>query len=384
MRVLLLTQDLDLCGAQRQLVELALGLDRQRYAVRVGTLEPGGPFADDLSAAGIPTVRFARSWRWDVSPILRLAAYLRRERIDVVHAFHFLPNFFSRFAGRLAGTPAIVSSVRGTGIAGWHRYGLDVATCGLCHRLIANSGAGRDHYVGRGGAAEKIVVIKNGMGQRRFARAHHAQPWRRQWNLSRFQRIIGMVAAMEARKDHPLVLRAMPATIRCQPRTGLLLVGDGSRRPALEDFVRAAGLQEQVVFTGQVREPEQIYPLCDVYVQASYREEGISNSILEAMSCALPVVATDVGGNREVVADGVTGYVVPAAAPLALAEALLALLHNPQLAQQMGQAGLARVRTAFSLEAMIEATQHLYDALLDAHVAAQKGGALGISREAPR
>src|SRR5262245_13944619 len=134
-RVLLLTQSLNVWGARRQLVELARHLDPQRSDVRVGTLEANGPLPGGLVNSGLPIETFSRRWRWDVSPIMRLAAYLKRESIDVVHSFLFLPNLFARFAGRLAGTRAIVSSLRSTGIEGWPRYLLDVATCFMCDAM---------------------------------------------------------------------------------------------------------------------------------------------------------------------------------------------------------------------------------------------------------
>jgi glycosyltransferase involved in cell wall biosynthesis len=363
-KVLLLTQDLELCGAQRQLVELTSGLDRTRYEVRVGTLEPGGPFTETLVELGIPLVSFERRWRWDLSPIWRLARYLRQEQIDIVHSFLFLPNFYSRFAGRLAGTPAIVSSLRGAGIEGRHRYRLDVWTCRMCHVLIANSAAGRDHYIQHGGPPAKLVVIRNGINQARFSCALALHDVKAQWGLLRFDHLIGMVAAMENRKDHRLLLLAMKEVIHWKPQTGLILVGDGSLRPQLEALARDMGLAAHVVFTGQLRWPERLYPMFDIYVQASAEGEGISNSILEAMSYALPVVTTDVGGNREVVLDAVTGYLVPPGDSGYLAQVLISLLDDPPRRKEMGEEALNRVRTVFSLEKMVSTTQRLYEELL--------------------
>ena len=165
-RVLLLTQNLDVWGAQRQIVELARGLVRAEYDVRLGALEPMGTLVEDVERLGIPMHAFPRRWRWDLSPIRDLARYLRREHIDVVHSFLFLPNFYARLAGKLAATPAVVSSLRSTGIEGAPRYALDIATCALCDALIANSQAGADHYVRRGGLRGRIAVVRNGFTPR--------------------------------------------------------------------------------------------------------------------------------------------------------------------------------------------------------------------------
>lgn len=361
-RILLLTQDLKLAGAQRQLVELARGLAAAAYDVRVGILEPGGPLTSDLTAGAIPLVAFPRRWRWDLWPVVQLANYLRHEGIDIIHSFLFLPSFYGRLAGRLARVSCI-SSLRGTGIEGWYRYRLDIATCSLCDALIANSAAGRADYVAHGGPPEKIVVIRNGLDSARLQPTAALPAERARWHVDRFEQLIGMVGTMENLRDHRLLVSAMRHVVRVKPRTGLLLVGDGTLRDEIGALVRRLELSDHVVFTGTVRRAEEVYPLLDVYVQAS-ATEGISNSILESMFCALPVVATNVGGNPEVVLHGRTGYLVPRGDESAMAQALLALLSDPHLRHRMGHEGLQYARAAFGLERMVSDTQGVYEGLI--------------------
>ncbi len=360
--MLLLTQDLNVWGAQRQIIELAKGLDPRRYDVRLGALEPDGPLRSEVEALAIPLVTFPRRWRWDLSPITRLARYLREEAIDIVHSFLFLPNFYARFAGKLARTPAIVSSLRSTGIEGWPRYAMDVATCFMCDVMIANSAAGRDHYVRRGGLASRIVVVRNGLSLRpdQETNATNALPE----TVKRFEHLVGMIGALEWRKDQQLLIRSLVPVLQSKPRTGLVLAGDGANRPDLERLVVSLGLASHVVFLGTVSCPRLLYPLLDVYVQASLDGEGVSNSILEAMAHSRPVIATDVGGNGEVVEHGRTGLIVPAGDATALAKALLSLLSDSEQRERMGRFGLERVRTVFSLEAMITATCSVYGGIL--------------------
>jgi glycosyltransferase involved in cell wall biosynthesis len=364
-RVLVLSQDFAVAGAQRQAVELAAGLVGVGYDVRAGVLKPGGPLTLDLEPLGIPIVEFPRRWRWDLSPAVRLADYLRRERIDIVHSFLFLPNFYARVAGLMARTPAIVTSLRSTGIEGWHRYALDIATSRMSHLIVANSDAGRTHYVRRGGPGRRMAVIKN--GRRELPPPCDPVVSRRlhdRWGLGRFAHVIGMVACMERRKDHRLLVRALAPIVRAFPETGLVLVGDGSERAALEAEVASLGLEQHVVFAGLLRNPGDAYPLFDVYVQASASEEGISNSIMEAMAHRLPVIATDVGGNAEVVIDGLTGCIVPPRKTEALATAVLFLLRQPGLRQAMGEAGSRRVRSEFTIHRLLDATHAMYERLL--------------------
>ncbi|TME68147.1 MAG: glycosyltransferase [Chloroflexi bacterium] len=364
-RVLLLTQNLGVWGAQRQLVELAKGLDRKLFDVRVGTLTLGGPLTAELEERGIPIVDFERRWRWDLSPIWRLVRYAREQAIDILHSFMFLPNFYSRFAGRLAATPVVISSLRATGheIDGWPRYFLDIATCFLCDTMIANSSAGAMHYTRHGGLRSRIVVIPNGFNPTRTAVPVDTRALTERHTLGRFAHRIGMVGALAPRKDQALLIRAFQRIVQTRPCTGLVLAGDGTRRAQLESLVQSLGLADRVVFLGTVN-PQALYPLLDVYVQASALGEGISNSLLEAMAHGLPTVATDVGGNAEVVVDGITGHLVPPADPNRLAAVLLDLVSDRQRRQRMGQAGRERVLTTFSIDAMVAATQNVYERLL--------------------
>jgi glycosyltransferase involved in cell wall biosynthesis len=172
-----------------------------------------------------------------------------------------------------------------------------------------------------------------------------------------------MVGTMESLRDHRLLVSAMRHVVRAKPRTGLLLVGDGTLRNEIGALVRRLELSDHVIFTGTLRRPEEVYPLLDVYAQAS-ATEGISNSILEAMLCALPVVATDVGGNPEVVLHGQTGYLVPCGDESAMAQALLILLVDPHLRRRMGGEGFQYARTAFGLERLVTDTEDLYETLM--------------------
>jgi glycosyltransferase involved in cell wall biosynthesis len=174
-----------------------------------------------------------------------------------------------------------------------------------------------------------------------------------------------MIAQMEPRKDHLGLVEAFSRLRRGLPGTHLILAGDGSQRAAVEALVRRLGLEDGVTFLGTVDRPEQVLEKLDVYVQASAREEGTSNSILEAMAAGRPVIATDVGGNREVVRHGETGLIVPPRNPDALASALSELLCNPARCLRMGVAGAALVRDQYSRRGMVQATVAVYQAVLE-------------------
>src|SRR5262245_26486033 len=162
--VLLVTQDLQRAGAQRQCVELALGLaTRPGWRVEVAALEGDGPLGDELRVAGIALHECPRRWRWDLGPARRIAALARDGGFDIVHGFLFLPNFYTRMARLLHRPRVVISSLRSTGIEGLPRYVAEVLMAPLCDLIIANSEAGRRDLVARGVAATRLVVVRNGL-----------------------------------------------------------------------------------------------------------------------------------------------------------------------------------------------------------------------------
>ncbi|HZN03345.1 MAG TPA: glycosyltransferase [Candidatus Polarisedimenticolia bacterium] len=354
-KALLVTQDLQRAGAQRQCVELALGLLRAGWKVEVACLEAGGALAAELQAAGVPIHQMPRRWRWDLSPAFGLAGLVARLDPDVVQTFLFLPNFYGRAARLLRRPRLLVSSLRSTGIEGWPRYLAEVVLAPLCDRILANSEAGRNDLVARGVAPRRVVVVRNGMRLERFdaALAGATTP-------AGCGARLGMVAQMERRKDHIGLVEALARVRARVPEARLVLAGDGSLRQAVEERVARLGLSDSVELPGIVERPETLYAALAIYVQASAAEEGTSNSILEAMACGRPVIATDIGGNREVVEDGTTGLVVPPRDPDALARAILSLLADPGRLEAMGEAGQRAVRTRFSLDTMIRETLAAY------------------------
>jgi glycosyltransferase involved in cell wall biosynthesis len=181
------------------------------------------------------------------------------------------------------------------------------------------------------------------------------------------QRIFGMtgrpllctVGRLVAGKGISVLLEALELIRREAPNAALVIAGDGPRRKDLQRTAEQLGLTHRVRFLGNRDDVERIYPLCDIYVQPSHAE-GISLTILEACSCGLPVVATAVGGNPEVIEDGRTGMLVPADDAQSLAEAVLRLWRRPARARRMGRAARRRVRNEFSVERMVEQYMDLY------------------------
>jgi glycosyltransferase involved in cell wall biosynthesis len=171
------------------------------------------------------------------------------------------------------------------------------------------------------------------------------------------------VARLDTIKDHETLLKAARKVADLRPDFRLDLFGDGPQRASLEELRGRLGLEQIVTLNGQASEVRHHLANSDLFVLSS-RSEGISIAILEAMAVGLPVVATDVGGNREVVVHGQTGLLVPAGSPDALAEAMRALVDDPGRSSAMGRAGRDRVEREFDVRCTAARYEHLYQELL--------------------
>lgn len=175
--------------------------------------------------------------------------------------------------------------------------------------------------------------------------------------------VIGTVANLDVRKDLGTFLRMAARIVAVFPQATFKVVGAGPERDSLVQLANELGIGARVEFTGASGNTKDAYHTFDVFVLSS-RNEGFANVIVEAMASGLPVVATDVGGAREAIDDGRTGFVVPAHDPEALAERVGRLLADPSLGQRMGRAGRERAVREFSLQAMVRRYDDLYRELL--------------------
>jgi sugar transferase (PEP-CTERM/EpsH1 system associated) len=208
----------------------------------------------------------------------------------------------------------------------------------------------------------KVQVIANGVDTERF-RDDRRIDARRALGLDDREFVVGSVGRLDPVKDYPTLLEAFAALGGRDPSPLLFLVGDGPQRSALEAQVVNSGLTGRVQLLGERDDVSTVLAALDVFVLPSIAE-GMSNVILEAMSSGLPVVATAVGGNPELVLDGSTGRLVPPRSPGLLAAALGSYLAEPSLLRLHGKAGRERVLAHFSLDRMVSAYRDLYRGLL--------------------
>ena len=301
-----------------------------------------------------------------------LRSLFREARPDVVHAHNFLALARSGLAARWAGVPALVATKHG---AYWPKLMGSRRLAGRCYRMadaiIAVSNDVREGLLARYRLPpERVRVVLNGIDTERFrpSERHRDGELERVLGVSG-DPLLGTVCRLSPEKGVPTLLEAFGAVLQGAPEARLVIVGDGPLRAECEALAEGLGLGAAVRFLGTRDDVAAIYPLLDVYVQPSYAE-GISLTMLEACSCALPVVATTVGGNPEIIEDAMTGRLVPPWDAHALAGAVLRTWRARDDALAMGRATRERMVERFSLDRMVSDHVALYREVLDARAAA--------------
>jgi glycosyltransferase involved in cell wall biosynthesis len=366
-RVLYLVETLNVGGTETQLVQTALRLHARSVPVTVACLSAEGPLLEVLQQAGIPVVEFRKGKTLlsinGLHQVLRLAIFLRRGQFRVLHACDLLGNLLGVPAACLARTSIIISSRRYLADVEWYRPWRNKVIC-MLYRLsthvVVNSTSVRDLLVQRDGLPEdKIRILYNGVDVDRFSTARRD----RQALLPAVvgpAKLIAVVANMYIRgKGHACLVAAATQICHQFPETVFLLIGDGPEQPKLERQVIESGLQKNFLFVGRRKDVPELLACCDLSVLPS-EAEALPNSVLEAMAAGLPVVATSVGGIPEIIQDEENGLLVPPQNSHALAEAVIRLLEDSDLAKRLATAGQERMRTQFGFDRLLEALHQLY------------------------
>lgn len=369
-KVFYLLDSLNVGGTETQAVELALRIPESGYEVTLGCLRARGPLLERLRGSQVAVREFHPEGGID-SPagfyqLLRLSWFLRRAKFDIVHTHDLWSNLLGVPAARLAGVRAIVSSRRDLANFDWYqskRRGWLRRIQNLGGAVLVNATPIRDALIAEDGFKPgKLRVIHNGVDIEKF----HTSGDERDELFPGVGKgkLIVLVGNMHTDvKGHPWLIASAPAVVHEFPSARFVLAGDGKQRPRFEEQVAKLALEQNFLFLGRRTDIPKILACCDIAVLPS-RAEGLPNAVLEYMAAGLPTVASRVGGNGELIEDGVTGLLVPSEDSAALSDALLALLRDPELARRMAQSGQQFTIRNFSFERLVREVDELYSELL--------------------
>jgi glycosyltransferase involved in cell wall biosynthesis len=363
-------------GSERQAMQLLRQLHTSgRCRVHLACLQNRGSLRAEADQLGIGAIHeYALNSFYDlnfVRQLRRLVHFIRENEIDVVHAHCFYTNIFGMTGAFLAGVRGRVTSKGETdGFRTPMQKRAERTAFRLSHKVIANCVVVQNQLIREGVSPSKIIQHYNGLD---LDRLKVRSGLKREEALAAFglpqkpsRRYVSIVANLRNPvKDHPMFLRAAARVRAAVPDAGFVIAGEGELMKELRDQTAQLGIQEDVFFIGRCDSVADLLFASDVGVLSS-KAEGFANAILEYMAAGLPVVATDVGGAREAIAEGETGYVVASGDDEKMADRIIEVLNEPERARVMGERGRVFVAEKFSCDRHLQNTLELYDELLSA------------------
>jgi glycosyltransferase involved in cell wall biosynthesis len=365
-RILFLVTGLAYGGAETQVVYLATRFKSRGWEVGVVSLIPPKAYIEDLEKADVLVFSLdIRRKLPDPRPILRLVQIIRKWQPDVVHSHMVHANLLARIVRPLAPFPLLVCTAHNIDEGGRLREVLYRLTDPFCDLTTQVSQAGLERYVHVGAVPRhKICYIPNGVDTERFKpNLEDRLKVRKELGMEGFVWLA--VGRFDPQKDYPNMLQAFVRVVHKHLNTMLLIAGDGPLRKTMENMTRELGVEKHVKFLGIRRDIPQLMNAADAYVMSS-EWEGMPMVLLEASACGLPIVATNVGGNAEIVLDGQTGFLVPPKSPEALSQAMLRMMDLPEeVREKMGKQARKHIESNFSLDRIVDCWEALYYELLN-------------------
>ena len=367
-------------GADENTLFTVNGLDPRRFQVTLavgGGSEPSmlGKIEPQVEVLEIPELVRDISPRNDIAAFNKLRRHMRDKRYDIVHTHTAKGGILGRFAARAAGVPIIVHTLHGSTFHAaldpvqYRVYWLlEKLTARFTKRIISVGEDLKDRYLTAGiSSVEHYDVIRSGMDLSQFRTAAamtaaQKAKVRRSLGVPADAPLVGKVARLEERKGYRYFIEMAEKVLKQVPTAHFVGVGAGKQLDFLNAEVARRGLTGQIHFPGFRADIAEVLACMDVTVLTSLWE-GLPRALVQAAACSVPVVTFEVEGAREVVKDGVNGYVVPSKDVEQLADRVISLLAHPERARAMGTAGSGLVHQGWTIESMVRDISAVYEAL---------------------
>ncbi len=352
-------------GAERVISNLSASLDSARYRAILCLFRPGW-IQTHTESRGVRTYVIPTQgmfdWRW----MLRFKRLLKDEHVNLIHAHEFDANVQGSFVAAFCGVP-LVATIHGKNYF-WEKLRRRLAYQWVSRTatMVAVSENLKQFIVEKVGVnSGRVKVVYNGVDALLPLSLADIDQCKKELDLPTGDQIVGVVGNLYPVKGHQYLIAAIPAVLDKCPDTTFIFAGRGQLEVELKEQVQQLGIDGKVRFLGLRQDIPRILAVLDVFALPSL-SEGLSMAILEAMVAGKPVIATDVGGNPELVENAKTGYLVPSQSSQALADRLISLLTNRERALEFGKIGQLRAQGQFNLQSMVQAYQSLYDQCIEA------------------
>jgi glycosyltransferase involved in cell wall biosynthesis len=362
-KILFLITGLDHAGAEMQVIELARGLTVKGWTTQIISMLKPTIDVDKLSREGIQIHTLdMNKGAPDPRAIWKLKRMIKDFKPDIVHSHMIHANLLARITRVFTRMPVLISTAHNTNEGGKIRMLMYRLTDSLCNLMTNVSQDAVDSFIQKGASTKKkIIFVPNGINLKRFKKNPDSYDSLRQ-ELGLEDKFIWLaVGRLCEVKDYPTLLQSFKQVVRHNSNCQLLIVGDGEDRSALEMLSKSLEVDSNVKFLGIREDIPRIMNAADAYVMSSLWE-GMPMVLLEASACELPMVATDVGGNREVVKEGISGYLARSSDSDHLAGKMVSLMSLPTDDREvMGRKGREYVMQHYEMDAIIAKWESLYD-----------------------
>lgn len=359
--------EMDLGGLQRIVNLLIKKSNKEQFIPYLCCLDRGGLFYEQISSDSIKKYVLGRKpVPFDFRMFVKLVKIIKENRIDIIHS-HNGCSMYAALAGRMCGVKGVIHTDHGRLVPDRPTAILeDRLASYLMDRFIGVSEGLTEYLASTVKIRRKsLATIINGVDSNKFTPLNSKEKYARRLELG-FDpdaMIIGTICRLDPIKNLNTLIDSVPSISRNIPNCQIVIVGDGLEEKRLRERVRRLNIDTKVVFSGRVADVERLLPVFDLYVNTSI-SEGTSVTILEAMSCGLPIVASSVGGNVKLINNS-NGVLFPFDRADLFQESIISLLNNPKALESMGRQSRDSVKQRFSFDQVVEHYTKLYLALVN-------------------
>jgi glycosyltransferase involved in cell wall biosynthesis len=373
-RILFVIDNLQFGGGERVFAQIIKGLPPDKYEISLASC-PGEQFHQALETRQVQFYPTDFSKKLNFTLILSLSEIIKKNEIKLVHGQGARAEFYARLASRLAGKSKYVSTIAmpvegfDVGFIRKKIYSLfDRFSEKFVDRFLVVSDVLRDKMIrGRGISAEKVIRIYNGIEVDQYLSQDQngsREGIRNEFNIEGDTLFIGAIGRLVWQKGFEHLVQAMPKVLNEFPQTKVLIVGEGPLRDDLEALAQKLKIEKHIIFANFRNDVKEILSALDIVVVPSLLE-GFPMVTLEGMAMVKPIIATAIDGIKEQIVDGEAGILIPPRDPSAIAEAIVRLSTDKELAQNLGLEGRRRVEKEFTVEKMVFETEKVYQSLYE-------------------
>jgi len=364
-------QSLDVGGMENGIVNIANIINKDKFKLTICCLSHKGALANRIVDNGVSLICMDWKGGVDLNLFWSLAKIFRDIGADIVHTHGWLSFVYGAVASKLSGIKVLINGEHGT-------FNLDKTRRIIAYRLLSlfvskfltvslslKAELKKTLFI----RDEKIVTIPNGVDAEKFRprSSEEIQTVKRSIGIPVTAKVIGSVGRLEPVKNYEMLIQAFQELYKEFPRLYCIFIGEGSCRARLENLADSLGIKERVLFLGKMNEPQDALPVMDIFVLTSF-SEGMSNTILEAMACSIPVVATNVGGNSEMVTKEINGYLVDSGNIIQLCNCIRVLLTEDSRRLEYGANSRNIVKNEYELNKMVSKYENVYLELMGKNV----------------